>query len=282
MLPSSSYITRQHLQVRQANTTISNNATDTSSESPAATSFIPPPKTDITPALIQQSLSEQPQTLGQISAVRPYFLDGMIQFTMNLVGPAGSNGMLMNASTNIPASTVGDNNEPSLIIVPETVDNGTEIVTMETATIIAINMYSNEYLTYWVLLNNGKLVSLLSDCQVHDIDRINPNTAALSIIPSPYTNKRDTLSVSATASQNMADEISRRAAHGASPELNKRGLAGVNNYNTKMTQESCASMKCTLDGESPLWNMFTANCYCNTTPAYWTVNPSGETAAVTG
>jgi hypothetical protein len=42
------------------------------------------------------------------------------------------------------------------------------------------------------MLNNGTLVSLLSDCQVHDIDRINPNTTALSIMPSPYTNKKET------------------------------------------------------------------------------------------
>jgi hypothetical protein len=120
LLPTASHLNRQHLQARE---TISNNATGTSSESPAMTSFIPPPKTDITPALIQTS------------AVRPCF-----QFTMNLVGPAGSNGMLMNASTKIPASTIGDNNEPSLIIVSETGSNGTEVVTTETATNIAINI----------------------------------------------------------------------------------------------------------------------------------------------
>ena len=272
LLPSSDPLTHQHLRTRQvARTSSSQNATSVAPESPAITTFIPPPNTDITPALIQQSLSQQPQTLGQISAVQPFFHDSVIQFTMNLAGSAGSVGMLMNASTKIPASTIGSTNEPSLIIVPESVKNGTEIVTTETATIIAANMYDPEYINFWVMLKNGTLVPLLSDCKVHDIDRIDPTTARLAIMPSPFK-KKDTRVIT---SFNRAGEISRRAA----PDISKRGLEDVNAYNTKMTQASCKSMKCTVDGESPLWNMFTANCYCETSRPYWTVNPSGDTGA---
>lgn len=244
--------------------------------------FIPPPKTDITPALIQQSLSQQPQTLGQISGVQPFFRDGVIQFTMNLVGSAGSSGLLMNASTKIPASSIGNNNEPSLIIVPGTVKNGTEIVTTEFATIIAMNMYSKDYLTYWVLLNNGTIVSLLSDCKVHDVDRINPSTSGVSVMASSFTGKkRDAKSASATATHNDADDITRRASSQAPGDagVTKRGIVDVDAYNTKMTQEACEAMQCTIDDEKALWNPFTRSCYCETSPSYWTVNPSGESGA---
>ena len=278
-LPSPSHLTRQHLKARQANTTDNNNATSVAPESPATTTFLPPLKTDITPQLIQQSLSQQPQSLGQISAVQPFFLDGVIQFTMSLAGSTGSTGMLMNASTKIPASTIGNNNEPSLIIVPESVKNGSEIVTTETATIIAMNMYNTEYLNFWVLLNNGTTIPLLSDCKVHDIDRIDPSTARVAIMPSPLE-KRDSRSGSASLSQAMARGISKRAADSVPLGNTKRGIEGVNSYNTKMTQKSCNNMNCTINNESPMWNMFTATCYCETTPPSWIVNPSGETSVV--
>jgi hypothetical protein len=199
---------------------------------------------------------------------------------MNMVGSAGSNGMLLNASTKIPASTIGNNNEPSLIIVPQEVKNGSKIVTTEFATLVAVNMYSKDYITYWALLNNGKTVSLLSDCKVHDIDRIDPSTSAVAIMPSPFTGKKRDAKSTSTTSQNGADEISRRASSQTQGDggVTKRGIVDVNTYNTKMTQAACAAMECTINGEKPMWNTFTRNCYCETSPVYWTVNPSGDTS----
>jgi len=212
--------------------------------------------------------------------VQPFFRDGVILFTMNLVGSAGSNGMLLNASTKIPTSTIGENDEPSLIIVPQEVKNGSEIITTDFATIVAVNMYSKEYITFWVMLNSGTLVSLLSDCNVHDIDRIDPSTSAVTVMPSPFTGKkRNTRSTSVTLYQNSANEIIRRASSQAQGDAGatKRGVTDVSAYNTKMTQSACAAMECTINDEKPLWNTFTRSCYCETSPSYWAVNPSADT-----
>lgn len=188
--------------------------------------------------------------------------------------------MLLNASTKIPASTIGDNKEPSLIIVPQKVKNGTEIVTTQFATVVAVNMYSKNWITWWVMMNNGTMVSMLSDNKIHDIDRIDPSTSAVTIMPSPFTGKkRDTTVASAVSSQNDADEITRRATLQPlkDAKVTKRGIADVNAFNTKMTQSACEAMTCTTNGENPMWNTFTRNCYCETSQSYWTVNPSGET-----
>ena len=282
VLPQSNTLAHQRLHARAVDTTDSNSAaTKLFPEKKENATFIPPPKTDITPALIQQSLSEQPQSLGQISSVQPFFKDGVIRFTMNLIGSVGSNGFLLNASTKIPASTIGNNNEPSLVIVPQSVINGTEMVTTNFATIMAVNMYSKDYLTFWVMLNNGTLVALLSDTKVHDIDRIDPTTSAVSIMAAPFTGrKRETRLTSAMALQEDADEITSRAtpqAQGVNG-VTKRGIEGVDTYNAKMTQGACEAMKCTINDEGPLWNMFTRTCYCETIQSYWTVNPSADTA----
>lgn len=212
--------------------------------------------------------------------MQPFFRDGVIQFTMNLVGSAGSNGILLNASNKIPVSTIGENNEPSLIIVPQEVKNGSEITTTDFATVVAVNMYSKEYITFWVMLNNGTLVSLLSDCKVHNIDRIDPSTSAVTVMPSPFTiKKRNTRSTSAPLYQKGANEITRRASSQVQGDAGatKRGITDVNAYNTKMTQLACAAMECTINDEKPLWNTFTRNCYCETSPSYWAVNPSADT-----
>jgi hypothetical protein len=187
----------------------------------------------------------------------------------------------LNASTKIPASIIGDNNEPSLVIVPQSVTNGTEMVTTNFATIMAVNMYSKEYLTFWVMLNNGTMVALLSDTKVHDIDRIDPTTSAVSIMPAPLTSKkRETQTASAMALLKNADGITGRATSQAQG-LNgptKRGIEDVNAYNAKMTQGACKAMECTINDEDPLWNMFTRTCYCETSQSYWTVIPSADTS----
>jgi hypothetical protein len=212
--------------------------------------------------------------------VQPFFRDGVIQFTMNMVGSVGSNGMLLNASNKIPLSTIGEINEPFLIIVPQEVKNGSKITTTDFATIVAVNMYSKDYITFWVMPDNGTLISLLSDCKVHGIDRIDPSTSAVTIMPSPFTGKkRSTRSIAATVYQNRANEITRRASSQVQGDAGatRRGLTDVNAYNTKMTQSACAAMECTIDDKKPLWNTFTRNCYCETSPSYWAVNPSAGT-----
>lgn len=281
-LPQSNYLTYRRLQVRKSDITDTNRAAaKIVPERTENTTFIPPPNTDITPALIQQSLSQQPQTLGQISSVQPFFRDGVIRFTMNLVGSVGSTGMLLNASTRIIASTIGDNDGPSLVIVPQSVTNGAEMVTTNFATIMAVNMYSKDYLTFWVTLNNGTMVGLLSDTKVHDIDRIDPTTSTVSVMPSSLTGKKRGIGIaSAMALQKEADDITTRATSQAQGPngATKRGIESVNAYNAKMTQEACEAMECTINDEDPLWNMFTRACYCETSQSYWTVNPSADTA----
>lgn len=231
---------------------------------PAVASFIPPPKTDITPQLIQQSLNQQPQNIATIITATPYFMDGVIVFGVQLLGGPVASIITMNASTTIPCGSIGTNPEVGLIVVPYTVKNGTPQVTLSSCLVIAVNMYNPDSITYWVQRRDGTLFSLLGDNQIHDLDKINTSVPAFANILTndTITSKRDLVVPEIKISKPI--------------DLGGRSLEEVNDYTATMTKEACLAMRCNNNNGAPaLYNPFQQTCYCQSTD-YVEINPSGD------
>ena len=238
---------------------------EVNASSPAAITFIPPPKTDLTPALIQESLNQQTQQTADIISATPYFMDGTIVFGVQLQGGPVVTIIYMNASTTIPCGTIGADPEPGLIVVPFNVVNGTAQIMVNTCLVIAVNIYKPTIITFWVQKSDGDLFSVSSDAKIHDLDKINTTLPAFADIlttDTPFTRRDGTM---------PTIKLAKPQALGA------RDLEEINPYTTLMTKEACAAMFCkSNNGTQALYNPFMRTCYCQTLQ-YAQVNPNSDT-----
>ena len=231
---------------------------------PAVASFVLPPDINVTPALIQQSLNQQPQSTANIISVIPYFKDCVIVFGIQLAGGPASGIVTMNASCLIPCGTIGNDPEPGLVVVPQTVNNGTtQLTAQEACMIIALNWYTPEVVTFWVHRPDGALFSVASDNKLHNLDKINTSVPAFADIlttDTPFT-KRDWVLPNVKLEPPV--------------ELAARGLEDINDYTATMSKGACAAMTCNGNGNPALYNPFQRTCYCQTLE-YAEVNPSSD------
>ena len=259
--------------------------------------FLPPPapKQDITPALIQQATNEDPETTAVVSGLVPHFHDGHISYLVQLNGFADS--FVMNASTTIPASTIGSDSSVGLVLVPKSIKGKPSMRMQETVLIIAVNFFQKEIVTYYCQLDNGTVVKLNSDKKVHAIDRMDPNGPPdLSLIPKSISNvlQRDIIDsiIPATTIEKRPEAVQPSSCDLECPihqipatadatcacrgiihperrvtgQLSRRrGVEGVSAYTAVQTEKSCKAMICINNGDKPaMFNPFTKSCYCST------------------
>ena len=87
-----------------------------------------------------------------------YGSEGIICFQVQLMGqPVG---FALNGGTTIPASTIGSDPEPSLVIVPKFMRNATAHEVPNTVQMIAVQL-DNDYISYYCQLRNGTVVKFL-------------------------------------------------------------------------------------------------------------------------
>ena len=264
--------------------------------------FIPPPKQDITPELLQQALSAQPQNNAVVSSVIPYFLDGVIRTFLQLDGPVPYT-LVVNCSTSLPCGSIGlADPQPNLGLVPLVMNQGqgqpqTQVADCEC---IGVNMYQPHIITYWIQkLKDGSVYSVVGNNIATDIDKMNTtqSTALTLVTLSQGASKRSVDEnieyVQLEKRQLWSVQCDRPCPfyhmskvtgtdgycgcmfHGADEKLHARGLVEPNPMNAKMTAEACAAMTCFNSGGDPtpaLFHPFHLTCWCITQP-YIESNP---------
>ena len=261
--------------------------------------YVPPPKTDITQELINQSLTVQPQDTATVSSVIPQLKDGVITFLIQLNGIVAST-LAMNASTSFPCDTVGSGIDPNIVLVPKYVQEGTQQTTIADCMCIAANMYDRNVITYWIQNCDGEIFSLVGSNKVHDIDRINTSAPiALSLRPSVGSAKRNVFlptnfvvpkrrQIFNVDCNNVCPFEGMKFFEGRNDhcgcmfkksleasDLWARGIAEPDASEATMTAEACAAMTCINNGGRPaMFNPFSLTCWC-ADPAYVENNPSG-------
>ncbi|RMD42235.1 hypothetical protein DV735_g2883, partial [Chaetothyriales sp. CBS 134920] len=163
-------------------------------------SFLPPPNTNITPELINQSLSVQPENTATISSVLIHIPQGVLTVTFQMNGVIADS-MSVNASTSMICGAIGSEPEPEIEIVPKAAAQGQ--VSNETAAAeadclcIAVNMYNPNVINLWVMDRQGQVFALASSNKIVNIDQLDPGLAeALSLVPIPAgSQKRDVASL---------------------------------------------------------------------------------------
>ncbi|KAK5324487.1 hypothetical protein LTR70_002934 [Exophiala xenobiotica] len=216
--------------------------------------YVPPPKTDITPALLDQSLASQPQDTATIGWIMAHFQGGVLSFGAQLNGLVAAT-MTLNASTDLPCDGIGGQQQPDLEIRPKDVDNGTAQTYIPDCQVVAVNMYNPDVINFWVLDKNGSIHSLVSSNKIINLGQLN-STSSTSLVlraKQPGVAKRE---VSMHECSMAGHDIARRA-------LEKRGLSAPGPHTATMTAEACAAMKCINNGGDPaIFNPFTNTCWC--------------------
>lgn len=212
--------------------------------------YVPPPKTDVTPALLAESLAVQPQDTATIGSVMPHFLDGVISYGVQLNGLIAAT-MTLNASTSLPCANIGTSSgaQPDLVLRPKDLDNGTAQAYIPDCSIIAVNMYGPNVINYWVMNQAGAIFSLIGSNKVMQIDQINSTASVALVLRASTTGntKRDT----AAPPLRGSDDIVKRAM--SQPDI----------HTASMSAEACAAMICNNNGGKPaVFNPFTKNCWC--------------------
>jgi hypothetical protein len=163
----------------------------TSSATPvysAIPTFVPPPKQDITPELLNESLSNQPQNTATISSIIPYFRDNVLQINMQLMGLVADT-LVVNASASLACAGIGLDPEPKIAVVPKVVQQGQGQPQIQVADCqcIGVNMYTPNVITYWIQkVSDGTIYSLIGSNTVIDIDKMNTTqSTSLSIVTLP-------------------------------------------------------------------------------------------------
>lgn len=220
--------------------------------------YVPPPKTDITPQLLDQSLASQPQDTATVGSIMPHFQDGVLSFGVQLNGLVAAT-MMLNASTDLPCDGIGGQAQPDLELRPKDVDNGTAQTYIPDCQIVAVNMYNPDVINYWVQDKNGSITSLVGSNKLVDINLLN-STASTSLVlraKQPGAAKRDSsMGNGATTGQAIADRAMQK-------EQEKRGLSAPDPHTASMTAEACAGMKCNNNGGNPaMYNPFSSTCWC--------------------
>ena len=217
--------------------------------------YIPPPKTDITPELLAQSLANQPQDTATIVSVMPYFSDDVIQYGAQMNGFVAST-LSLNASTELPCDGIGSPAQPAdLELRPKDIDNGTAQAHIPDCSIVAVNMYNPNVINYWVQTRNGTMHSLVGSNKIVNIDQLN-TTASVSLVvraKSLTMQKRDLASVEGL-------EIGRAIAARA---IERKAVVPPDPHTASMTAEACAAITCNNNGGQPaVYNQFTKMCGC--------------------
>ncbi|RMZ85857.1 hypothetical protein DV737_g441, partial [Chaetothyriales sp. CBS 132003] len=169
---------------RQASVT--NEPTGASMKEPRP-SFIPPPKTDITPELINQSLSVQPQNTATISSVLIHIPQGVVTITFEMNGLMADS-ISVNASTSMMCGDIGCEPEPEIEIVPKVVgqEQGSNATAVADCLCIAVNMYNPNVINVYVLDRKGRVFSLASSNKIVNIDQLDlSQSVGLSLMPIP-------------------------------------------------------------------------------------------------
>ena len=274
---------------RQDDQTPTSTQTSTSTVVPT---FVPPPKEDITPKLLNESLSIQPQNAAVVASVIAHLRDEVITFFLQLDGRV-ANLIAMNASTTFPCGSIGTDPQPDIMLVPKHVKQGGQQTIIADCRCIAVNQLKPDIINYWVQTAGGSIYSLVSRNLVSHIDQIDTTARfALSIIPAPTTGqKRSELEEVNTVELPRrqvfkADVCDRRCPEGMQPipgdllknppecgclvaetrkvgELTARELIAPGPYTATMSEEACKAMKCTNNNdEPPMWNPFDMHCWC--------------------
>ena len=275
---------------RQNSSTASPTQTATDTVVPT---FVPPPKEDLTPELLNQSLSTQHQNTAKVASVIAHLADEVITVLVQLDGIV-ANLIAMNASTTFPCGSIGSKPEPNIMLVPKHVQGGTQQTIIANCRCIAVNQLEPDLINWWVLNQlDGSLLSLAGKAEVTDIDKIDTGAPiALSMFAGSVSpSKREDV-----ASANIielprrqvlkADICDRRCPAGMKPipgdllknppqcgclaqeprefpKLAMRGLSTPGPYTAVMDEAACIAMKCTNNNDKPaMWNPFDMQCWC--------------------
>ena len=264
--------------------------------------YIPPPKPDITPDLIAESLRLQPQNTATVSSVIPYLNSGIVKVFLQLNGQVAQI-LVVNASVALPCGTIGlVDPQPNVALVPLYVWGGqgaNQTVTAD-CQVIAVNMYSPQVITYWIQkMSDGTLYSVVGSNKVLDIDKMNTGlSASLQLVTLPQGQKRSLPSIAKLVIPEKRQIFAAHCAlacpfyhmhmiqgtdgycgcmfNGADEEveLMARGLKEPDVHTAVMTAEACAGMTCFNAGnKAAVFNPFSRTCWCYTQPVIET-NPS--------
>ena len=258
-------------------------------------SYIPPPNQNITPELLNESLTLQPQNTATVSSIIPYFKDGIFQVFLQLDGLVADS-LVVNASVSLPCGTIGlVNPQPNVALVPKIVQQGqgTPQVTVADCQVIAVNMYTPDVITYWIQkTEDGTLYSVVGSNKVLDINKMDTNqSVALSLTTLTPDPKRSLLqAVDYIASQkrqifatNCALSCPFYHMHmiqgtdgwcgcvfktaEEEVDLSTRAMMEPDVHTATMTAEACAAMICFSQVRKPaVYNPFSRTCWCYTDP----------------
>ncbi|KIW49001.1 hypothetical protein PV05_10718 [Exophiala xenobiotica] len=270
----------------------------TSSATPvysAIPTFIPPPKQDITPELLNQSLSVQPQNTATVSSIIPYFRENVLRIYMQLKGLVADT-LVVNASASLPCSGIGLDPEPKIAIVPKVVQQGQGQPQVQVADCqcIAVNMYIPNVITYWIQkLSDGTIYSLTGSNTVIDIDQMNTTqSTALSIVTLTVGRAKRSAANTLEYVQPERRQIFGIQCDKPCPfyhmhvikstdgycgcifngadkemELSSRGITAPDINTATMTEAACKAMTCYNNDNKPaVFNPFSLTCWCNTPP----------------
>lgn len=268
----------------------------------AVPTFIPPPKQDLTPELLNQSLTVQPQNTATVSSMIPFFHDNVIQVYMQLNGLVADT-LVVNCSASLPCGTIGITDpQPNLAMVPQTVQQGQgqPQVAIADCQCIAVNMYTPNVITYWIQkISDGTIYSVVGSNKVIGIDQMDTTqSTALTLVTLPKGSKRslsDQLEYIQPERRQIfsiqcdqpcpfyhmhvvrgSDGYCGCMFNGSDEELHARAILEPNVHTASMSAEACAAMKCFNSGGAPgpaVFNPFTLTCWCMSQP-YIESNPS--------
>ncbi|RMZ76228.1 hypothetical protein DV738_g5071, partial [Chaetothyriales sp. CBS 135597] len=254
-------------------------------------SFLPPPNTNITPELINQSLSVQPDNTATISSVLIHIPQGVITLTFQMNGVIADS-MSVNASTSMMCGAIGSEPEPEIEIAPKTAVQGQ--ASNETAVAdclcIAVNMYNPNVINLWVLDRQGRVFALASSNKIVNIDQLDLGLPeAISLVPIPAgSQKRDVPGPAPVGSfiplqtrqvlkvgcgkacpfsymRHMVSADSRTCGcvfqHAGVGAMGRRGVV---EYWASMSKEECEVMMClgSSGKAAAVFNPFTRACWC--------------------
>ena len=216
--------------------------------------YVPPPKTDITPQLIDQSLSVQPQNMATLASIFPYFPAGYVRVGIQLDSFVAST-MMLNMSTDLPCGTIGQLEQPDLEIRPKDVYNASAQVVTPDCSLVAVNMYKSTVINYWVQNRAGAIFSLVGSNKLVDLDKLNSTeSVALVLRAVPAGSEKNNAHTKRDAVD--GNEMVERA-------LDKRGFSAPDMHTATMSAEACSAITCnTNGGQSAMYNPFTRTCAC--------------------
>ena len=267
----------------------------------AVPTFIPPPKTDITPQLIDQSLAIQEQNTATISSVVIHIPDGKITFYFQLNGIIADT-LAVNASTSLLCGAIGLDSEPDISVVPKYVQQGQGApqTIVADCLCVAVNMYNPNVINFFILNEQGKTFSLTGSNKILDIDKLDTSQPlALSLMPIlPGTQKRDALNtanvVPLRSRQILGVPCGQSCPYGTialaqssdgdcfcvfndnnKTNVLERGVSPPDMYTATMSKEACEGIICHDNGGKPaMFNPFSLTCWC-VDATYVEDNPSG-------